>query len=103
VGLIFVSAAAGFSPADYSLPSYKQSDKALHFIAFFLLTCTFYWILETARRRVLQYTFIVCTVGLGVASEVVQGLLPVSYTLDLSMETRHTRVVSWRTMCTVSS
>jgi VanZ family protein len=102
VGLIFVSAAAGFSPADYSLPSYKQSDKALHFIAFFLLTFTFYWILETARRRVLQYTFIVCTVGLGVASEVVQGLLPVSYTLGLSGETRHMRVVSWRTMRTMS-
>jgi VanZ family protein len=97
VGLIFVSAAAGFSPADYSIPSYKQSDKALHFIAFFLLTSAFYWIMETARRRVLQYTFIVCTVGLGVASEVVQGLLPVSYTSDLNGKTRCMRIVYWTT------
>lgn len=98
MGLIFVSAAAGFSPADYSIPSYKQSDKALHFIAFFLLTCTFYWILETARRRVLQYTFILCTVGLGVASEVVQGLLPVSHATNTTGKARCARIVCWRTM-----
>lgn len=78
IGLIFVSAAAGFSPPDYKIPSYKQSDKALHFVAFFLLTLCFYWILETSRRKVLQLTFTVCTLGLGLASEVVQGLLPVS-------------------------
>ena len=75
--LILISAAAGFSPSDYSIPSYKQSDKALHFVAFFLLTVAFYWILETSRRKVLQFTLLVCTLGLGVASEVVQGLLPV--------------------------
>jgi VanZ family protein len=74
--LILISAAA-FSPSDYSIPSYKQSDKALHFVAFFLLTVAFYWILETSRRKVLQFTLLVCTLGLGVASEVVQGLLPV--------------------------
>ena len=79
IGLIFISAAAGFSPPDYKIPSYKQSDKALHFIAFLLLTLCFYWILETSRRKVLQLTFTVCTIGLGVASEVVQGLLPVSH------------------------
>ncbi|KAF3053497.1 hypothetical protein E8E11_010687 [Didymella keratinophila] len=82
VALIFISAAAGFSPSNYSIPSYKQSDKALHFIAFFLLTLAFYWILETSRRKVLQYTFIVCTIGLGVASEVVQGLLPIQREFD---------------------
>jgi VanZ family protein len=94
--LIFLSAAAGFSPADYSIPSYKQSDKALHFIAFFLITFAFYWILETARRRVLQYTFIVCTVGLGVASEIVQGLLPVSNALSLDRESKPRRIVRSR-------
>jgi len=82
IGLIFVSAAAGFSPSDYKIPSYKQSDKALHFIAFFLLTFCFYWILETSRRKVLQLTFTVCTIGLGVASEVVQGLLPIHRDFD---------------------
>jgi hypothetical protein len=78
IGLIFFSAAAGFSPSDYKIPSYKQSDKVLHFVAFFLITVTFYWILETSRRKVLQLTFTVCTLGLGCVSEVVQGLLPVS-------------------------
>lgn len=79
--MIFISAAGGFAPPEYNaVPTYKQSDKALHFIAFFLLTLTFYWILETSRRKVLQLTFTAVTLGLGVASEVVQGLLPVSVT-----------------------
>lgn len=79
VALILISAAGGFAPPEYNaVPTYKQSDKALHFVAFFLLTLTFYWILETSRRKVLQLTFTVVTLGLGVASEVVQGLLPVS-------------------------
>jgi hypothetical protein len=47
-----------------------------------LLTLAFYWILETSRRKVLQYTFVVCTIGLGVASEVVQGLLPIQREFD---------------------
>ncbi|KAH7345989.1 hypothetical protein BKA66DRAFT_602904 [Pyrenochaeta sp. MPI-SDFR-AT-0127] len=81
-GLILISAAAGFSPPDYTIPSYKQSDKVLHFVAFFLLTLTFYWILETSRRKVLQLTFTVCTLGLGAASEVVQGLLPIHRDFD---------------------
>ncbi|KAJ4365719.1 hypothetical protein N0V83_008339 [Neocucurbitaria cava] len=38
IGLILISAAAGFSPPDYTIPTYKQSDKVLHFVAFFLLT-----------------------------------------------------------------
>jgi VanZ family protein len=76
--LIFISAAAGFSPPDYKIPNYKQSDKVLHFVAFFLITLSFYWVLETSRRKVLQLTFTVCTIGLGCISEVVQGLLPVS-------------------------
>ncbi|KAH7138023.1 hypothetical protein B0J11DRAFT_421789 [Dendryphion nanum] len=76
IGLCLVAGLAGFSPQQYELPKYKQSDKVLHFLAFFLLTFAFYWILETNRRKVLQVTFTVCTVGLGFASEIVQGLLP---------------------------
>ncbi|KAF3004882.1 hypothetical protein E8E13_006102 [Curvularia kusanoi] len=82
VALVLISAAAGFSPSGYSIPSYKQSDKALHFVAFFLLTLAFYWILETSRRKVVQLTLLVCTLGLGVASEVVQGLLPIQREFD---------------------
>jgi VanZ family protein len=77
LAICVVSALAGFSPSNYSIPTYKQSDKALHFIAFFLVTTTFYWILETSRRKVIQLTFAVCTVGLGLVSEIVQSLLPV--------------------------
>ncbi|KAH8727221.1 hypothetical protein GQ44DRAFT_738507 [Phaeosphaeriaceae sp. PMI808] len=82
LALLFISAAAGFSPSDYSIPTYKQSDKLLHFIAFFLITLSFYWILEASRRKVLQLTFTVCTLGLGCASEVVQGLLPIHRNFD---------------------
>ncbi|CBX98315.1 hypothetical protein IAQ61_010415 [Plenodomus lingam] len=82
IGLVFISAAARFSPPDYSIPTYKQSDKVLHFVAFFLLTISFYWILETSRRKVLQLTFTVCTLGLGITGEVVQGLLPINRQFD---------------------
>lgn len=54
----------------------KQSDKALHFITFFALTGCFYFILDTARRRLIHLTLLVCTLVLGVGSEVAQGLLP---------------------------
>ncbi|KAF1920562.1 hypothetical protein BDU57DRAFT_583946 [Ampelomyces quisqualis] len=80
--LLFISAAAGFSPPDYTIPTYKQSDKVLHFVAFFLITLSFYWILETSRRKVLQLTLTVCTLGLGCVSEVVQGLLPIHRDFD---------------------
>ncbi|KAL5121137.1 hypothetical protein ACEQ8H_000988 [Pleosporales sp. CAS-2024a] len=80
--LIFISAAAGFSPPSYTIPTYKQSDKVLHFVAFFLITLSFYWIVETSRRKVLQLTFTVCTLGLGCVSEVVQGLLPIHRDFD---------------------
>ncbi|KAF2121763.1 hypothetical protein BDV96DRAFT_511152 [Lophiotrema nucula] len=82
VGICLIAALAGFSPQDYKLPSYGQSDKGLHFVAFFALTLAFYWILETNRRKVLQLTFTVCTVGLGFASEIVQGLLPINRQFD---------------------
>lgn len=36
----------------------------------------FYWVLDTSRRRCLNYTLIVCTAFLGLGSEVVQGVLP---------------------------
>lgn len=53
-----------------------QSDKFLHFVTFFALSATFYFILDTARRRTLHITLIVCTGVLAVGSEVAQGLLP---------------------------
>ena len=56
--------------------SFGQSDKVVHFLICFALTLTFYFILDTSRRRVLHLTLAVCTLGVGVGSEVVQGLLP---------------------------
>ncbi|CAK7272856.1 hypothetical protein SEPCBS57363_005357 [Sporothrix epigloea] len=52
------------------------NDKTLHFVTFFFLTVAFYWIVDTNRRRTLNMALVVCTGGLGVGSEVLQGLLP---------------------------
>jgi hypothetical protein len=40
------------------------------------LQLTFYWILETSRRRCIHFTLLAITAGLGIGSEVAQGLLP---------------------------
>jgi hypothetical protein len=86
-----LSAYLGLAPQ--TLPSYKQSDKVLHFLTFLLLTVitppattkllanshklSFYWIIETSRRRVLHFTIFVCPITLGIGSEIAQGILPV--------------------------
>jgi hypothetical protein len=44
---------------------------------------------------VLQVTFIVCTIGLGVASEVVQGVLPVRTFTFLGLECRKAFGEEW--------
>ncbi|KAJ5093058.1 hypothetical protein N7456_008919 [Penicillium angulare] len=60
-----------------TIPSNLQpNDKFLHLFTFFLLSLTFYWIIDTTRRRTLHLTLLICTLGLGVGSEVVQGFLP---------------------------
>ncbi|KAB8293017.1 hypothetical protein EYC80_007379 [Monilinia laxa] len=58
------------------------NDKVLHTITFFFLTVVFYWILDTSRRRNLNFTLIVCTGILGVGSEFLQGFLPNGRTFD---------------------
>ncbi|QSZ31480.1 hypothetical protein DSL72_001045 [Monilinia vaccinii-corymbosi] len=58
------------------------NDKVLHTLTFFLLTLVFYWILDTSRRRNLNFTLIVCTGILGVGSEFLQALLPNGRTFD---------------------
>ena len=82
--LLLISSSLGLLPHS-SLPQVPeagkkyippQSDKALHFLAFLFLTSTFYFILDTARRRVLHLTLFTVTLCLGVGSEVVQELLP---------------------------
>ncbi|KAI5361575.1 hypothetical protein Slin14017_G083080 [Septoria linicola] len=72
--LLLASAYLGLSTS--KIPTYGQSDKGLHLVTFFLLTTTFYWILETTRRRAIHLTLLTVTAGLSIGSEVVQALLP---------------------------
>lgn len=77
--LLVASGYLGLAPIIIpSVPGFDQSDKGLHFLTFFLLTLLFYWIFETARRRVIHITLVTCTGALAAGSEVLQGLLPVS-------------------------
>lgn len=87
--IILVSAYLGLSPhndpesGDSNIPpSLKLNDKLLHLITFFLLSMTFYWILDTTRRRTLHITMVVCTLALGIGSEVLQALVPNGRSFD---------------------
>lgn len=61
----------------------QPNDKFIHLVTFFLLTVAFYWILDTTRRRTLHVTLVVCTLGLGIGSEIVQGSLPNGRDFDI--------------------
>ncbi|KAJ5950848.1 uncharacterized protein N7479_009261 [Penicillium vulpinum] len=77
--LLFLAGYIGLLPHSDSstIPTQLQpNDKFLHLVTFFLLSVTFYWVLDTTRRRTLHVTLVVCTLGLGVGSEIVQGFLP---------------------------
>ncbi|KAN0070489.1 hypothetical protein V8E54_011358 [Elaphomyces granulatus] len=66
-----------------SLPDHlRPNDKVLHLVTFFLLSLIFYWIPDTTRRRTLQMTILVCTLVLGIGSEIVQALLPNGRSFD---------------------
>ncbi|KAK3348324.1 hypothetical protein B0H65DRAFT_548107 [Neurospora tetraspora] len=73
--LLLLSAYAGLSSLHMPQGA-LLNDKTLHFFVFFLLTTTFYWILDTTRRRILHLTLSVCTLGMGVGSEFVQAAIP---------------------------
>ncbi|KAJ5924677.1 hypothetical protein N7466_008864 [Penicillium verhagenii] len=79
VFLIILAGYIGLLPhsASSTIPTNLQpNDKFLHLLTFFLLSLTFYWVLDTTRRRTLHLTLLVCTLGLSVGSEVIQGFLP---------------------------
>ncbi|KAL4885124.1 hypothetical protein BJY04DRAFT_181497 [Aspergillus karnatakaensis] len=61
---------------------YQPNDKLLHLVTFFLLSLVFYWIPDTSRRRTLHLTLIICTLVLGVGSEILQGILPNGRSFD---------------------
>ncbi|KAJ5799621.1 uncharacterized protein N7518_001689 [Penicillium psychrosexuale] len=84
--LLFLAGYIGLLPHSTSstIPTKLQpNDKFLHLVTFFLLSVTFYWVLDTTRRRTLHVTLVVCTLGLGVGSEVVQGFLPNGRDFDI--------------------
>ncbi|KAI1911245.1 hypothetical protein LOZ12_004417 [Ophidiomyces ophidiicola] len=87
--LLLLSAYIGLTP--HSQPgdgtpkipaSLQPNDKFLHFVTFFALSIAFYWILDTSRRRVLHLTVFVCTLALGVGSEIVQSVIPNGRSFD---------------------
>ncbi|RAH77531.1 hypothetical protein BO86DRAFT_218363 [Aspergillus japonicus CBS 114.51] len=85
VFLLILAAYIGLLPHSDSsnIPSQLQpNDKLLHVVTFFLLSLVFYWIPDTSRRRTLHLTLVVCTLVLGIGSEIVQGLLPNGRTFD---------------------
>ncbi|KAJ5489926.1 hypothetical protein N7453_010751 [Penicillium expansum] len=84
--LLFLAGYIGLLPHSTSstIPTQLQpNDKFLHLVTFFFLSVTFYWVLDTTRRRTLHVTLVVCTLGLGVGSEVIQGLLPNGRDFDI--------------------
>ncbi|KAK3400554.1 hypothetical protein B0T20DRAFT_371083 [Sordaria brevicollis] len=73
--LLLLSAYAGLSSL-HMPQSTLLNDKTLHFLVFFLLTISFYWILDTTRRRILHLTLSIVTLGMGVGSEFLQAAIP---------------------------
>ncbi|EAS32775.3 VanZ domain-containing protein [Coccidioides immitis RS] len=87
--LLLLSAYIGLTPHNESKPgdstippSLQPNDKFLHFVTFFILSIAFYWILDTTRRRTLHLTIAVCTLVLGIGSEIVQSLIPNGRSFD---------------------
>ena len=87
--LLLLSAYIGLLPHDKPKPkdgahppSSLPSDKLLHLGNFFLISIAFYWIVDTSRRRTLHLTIVVCTIVLGIGSEILQALLPNDRSFD---------------------
>ncbi|KAL2813492.1 hypothetical protein BDW59DRAFT_30743 [Aspergillus cavernicola] len=83
--VLFLSAYIGLLPhsENPSVPANLQpNDKLLHLVTFFFLSLVFYWIPDTSRRRTLHLTLVICTLVLGVGSEILQGILPNDRSFD---------------------
>mgnify|MGYP001045221245 CR=1 FL=1 len=53
-----------------------QHDKLLHFFMFMVLTMEFYFVFDTqhkSNRIVRLLTFVICTIGGSISSEIIQG------------------------------
>ncbi|KAL1957980.1 hypothetical protein VTO42DRAFT_5372 [Malbranchea cinnamomea] len=85
--ILLLAAYVGFLPHNEDggssiPPSLQPNDKFLHFITFFVLSMAFYWIIDTTRRRTLHLSVLVCTLILGVGSEIIQALIPNGRSFD---------------------
>ncbi|KZZ94404.1 VanZ-like protein [Moelleriella libera RCEF 2490] len=80
---LLLSLIAGYAGLSRVQLGHYVNDKVLHVVTFFILTIVFYWIVDTNRRRTLNMTLIVCTLGLGVGSEFLQSFLPNDRDFDL--------------------
>lgn len=80
---IFLVAVAGYLGLTSLQTDVYIDDKALHALTFFILSTVFYWILDTTRRRNLNFTLFVCTGVLAIGSEVIQHLLPNGRKFDI--------------------
>ncbi len=80
---LFLVATAGYTGlSSLNVEHIGINDKVLHCITFFILTTCFYWILDTSRRRNLNFTLLVCTGILGIGSEFLQSVIPNGRTFD---------------------
>jgi VanZ family protein len=75
-GFLFLVLLSGYGGLSSVQVGTIVNDKVLHLVTFFLLTVVFYWILDTNRRRNLNFTLIACTLCLGVGSEFLQAIIP---------------------------
>ncbi|KAL3453784.1 hypothetical protein BJX65DRAFT_301601 [Aspergillus insuetus] len=85
VFLLLLSAYVGLFPHSDSpsiSPNLQPNDKFLHLVTFFALSLIFYWIPDTSRRRTLHLTLVVCTLVLGVGSEILQSIIPNGRSFD---------------------
>ncbi|AEO68010.1 0f64a689-fb5a-4018-a0fd-12b85cd3fc1d [Thermothielavioides terrestris] len=81
--LLVLAGYAGLSSIQLDDTGLPVNDKVLHLLTFFALTIAFYWVIDTTRRRTLHLTLLVCTLGLGCGSEVLQAVLPNGRSFDL--------------------
>ncbi|KAG0647244.1 hypothetical protein D0Z07_7011 [Hyphodiscus hymeniophilus] len=80
---LFLLATAGYAGLTSLQLDEFINDKVLHALTFFILTTCFYWILDSSRRRNLNITLLVCTVALGIGSEILQHFLPNNRIFDI--------------------
>ena len=71
--VVFLLLTGYIALSSFQIP--QANAQILHLVAFFVLTLLFYWIFDSTRRRVLNFTLSFVTLLIGLGSEVVQGFV----------------------------